>query len=308
MNGPSLSRRTLLKLGIATAGLCATGAAALSSWDTTDLDCVEREILIPDLPRNFDHYRIGFLSDIHLGVCIPETLVIGAVDYLRKSAVDLVLLGGDYVWIPEDSSTRALSLHRNRSFEGVSQDDLPEAVFSSVGKMLSGLEAKDGLLSVMGNHDRWVSPKLCKRMLSDSKVELLSNSLWRISRGEEFLTVIGCEDYWTAIPRLPELPERTSGTEARVLLAHNPDFFSYVLDRTDVELDLCLAGHTHGGQIKLPGVGALKYNIRDLRFCEGLFQHPRGTAVYVTRGVGVVELPFRVNCPPEVTLLTLRRA
>ncbi len=92
-----------------------------------------------------------------------------------------------------------------------------------------------------------------------------------------------------------------------ILLTHNPDFSSFVLHDKNIKFNLSLSGHTHGGQIKLPIVGALGYNISDLRYKEGLVDYQE-TKLYTSRGLGYVELPIRINCPPEVTIITLRKS
>ena len=136
-------------------------------------------------------------------------------------------------------------------------------------------------------------------------IEILVNDVRQIRRGTSKITLVGVDDYWTGFPSVPLEATKTSPQDVRVLISHNPDYASAILERTEIEFDIALCGHTHGGQIKLPLVGAPHYNVKDLRFKEGLYVHPRGL-VYTTRGLGMVELPWRINCPPEVTVLELR--
>ena len=89
---------------------------------------------------------------------------------------------------------------------------------------------------------------------------------------------------------------------------HNPDFTSLIHTRGVSSFDLALSGHTHGGQVCIPALGAISYNINDLRLGEGLFTFPDGSQSYTSRGIGVVEFPYRINCPPEVTVLQLTKA
>ena len=134
---------------------------------------------------------------------------------------------------------------------------------------------------------------------------MLINRSVTFKRNLETFRIIGTDDYWTGIPRFAAAPKRES--ENRVLISHNPDYVSFLLENTACEFDLALSGHTHGGQIKLPIIGALGYNVTDARFGEGLVHHKRGE-VFTTRGLGVVEIPVRINCPPEVSILTLTHA
>lgn len=143
--------------------------------------------------------------------------------------------------------------------------------------------------------------------MSKAGIQVLLNTVFPVERQGKRLLVLGSDDYWTGIPSTSAMPDKKEPGQVRIVLSHNPDYLSHLLEKTRFEFDLGLSGHTHGGQIKLPLIGALHYNIKDQRFAEGLFSHPRAVT-YTSRGIGVVGLPIRINCPPEVNVFTLKRA
>ena len=303
MNSP-ISRRDFLRSGaaiVALAGLCGTRAALAA--DSSQVALRTETVRLPGLPRSFEGFRIGLLTDPHLGPWVRHELVEAGVRLLNSEHVDLALLGGDFIGIPDAFPRKFLPYTPNHTFSNIARPGLPEAIYAHVADLLGGLKAAHGPYAVYGNHDNWVEPDLCAAKLGRKRIRVLKNEQVILQRGADELLLVGCDDYWTGTPRFPKLGKSNS-RQARVLLTHNPDYVSYLLESTQAEFDLALCGHTHGGQIRLPGIGALHYNIEDTRFGEGLVVHPRGH-VYTSRGIGVVALPFRLNCPPEVNVLML---
>ena len=300
-----ISRRSFLKLGVAGFAL-GYGAYALQDLDTDNIQIDRVDIISPTLPKSFDGYRIGFLTDLHLGGWVPHELIERAVALVNDAGVDLLLLGGDYIWVPDSFSPVGLDTLRNKRFLSKEPNAMAHEIFRDVAQMLRLAKADDGKFAVLGNHDRWSSGDAYLEQFPKEDISLLQNSVGIIRRGPDQLRIIGTEDLWTGVPHLPRMGEPET-REFRILLTHNPDYASYTLDRTPFHFDLALSGHTHGGQVKLPLVGTFHYNVEDLRFREGLVHYKR-SQVYTSRGIGVVEFPFRINCPPEVTVLTLRSA
>jgi len=288
--------------------MSAAGAAVGSyGLNTFDVELTTTPILIPHLPQPFHGYRIGLLSDAHLGVYIPDDYVAHTFALLGSAGVDLLLLGGDFVWLQQSFLSRWYGATlRNPHYSGTPSADLADRIFESFASMAATVPAPDGCFAVYGNHDKYVEPRLCARALTRHHISLLVNQHATIQRGESTLTLFGTDDFWTGIPRVT-VPKRKAPSDVRIMLTHNPDFAALILQHSEYEFDLYLCGHTHGGQIRLPGVGALHYNIEDPRFAAGLVQHPRGQ-VFTTRGTGVVEVPWRYNCRPEVSILELRPA
>ena len=306
---PKFSRRAFLTGALLGGGAIGASTAAFKTTAITTeaIEHVELLVAIPNLPHEFEGYRIGFLTDIHLGPFLSDNIVEMAVGLLLKNPVDLLLLGGDHLLIPESFVSKCFWVSRNQQFEALKPEVLTTRIYKRLGELLAPLKPPDGVFSVLGNHDGWHSPHACIELMGKAGVITLVNNVHRIKRGLSTLSVIGVDDFWTGIPAFPklDLPERDK--EVRVLLSHNPDYVGKIFQDKKNQFQLALCGHTHGGQIKLPGMGALLYNVQDERFSEGLYQD-ENVAVYTSRGIGVVEIPHRINCPPETTVFTLERA
>ncbi len=235
--------------------------------------------------NNFAGYRIGYISDIHLsGATTPKFLE----DALKQIKCDLLILGGDYTWIPEKDGRRFFHW-RTDEFKSTNWNDIPLVLHTKLLEILEAYAPRDGILAIMGNHDRRFGDNLCIDTLTRSqKIRFLVNESVTLKNG---LTVVGVDDYLTGFPKLPPSIDQS------ILVAHNPDYFS---DLPEISKFLfCLSGHTHGGQIQAPLIGPLALNIVDTKFIEGWVNH-KGSKVLVSRGLGTVGLPLRINCPPEV--------
>lgn len=297
----NLSRREFLLgsgLGLA--------AMAASSQTTTYQGLVEtHELAFEDLPLNFEGYRIGIISDVHLGEWLPSDWVSSCLSALLNQKPDLLVLLGDFVLVPDTAVRELFSMFAHSEFGASNRWQLITKVYSRLAELFSGLQVPDGTVAVYGNHDHWISSRKTQDFANSSKVNLLVNRETRIRRGESSLRVYGTDDYWTGWPKSPAF--NPDNDEFRIIISHNPDFVSEILGNRGEIFDLALCGHTHGGQIKLPLIGALKLNIQDSRFISGLARVGRST-VYTSRGIGVVGIPIRLNCPPEVSLIVLKRA
>jgi len=301
-----LTRRNFLRSSVGTAvgvaTLCITGEALAGEYNTEALEKVRINIPIPKLAKAFQNYKIGFLSDLHVGPWVPDEWITRAVNSVMEDKPDLILLGGDYIWVPDDPDWKIWGIVRNNLLDGVSKEGAPRIVFSKTRDLLAGLIAPDGVFGILGNHDNWVDPVECKLQLHRDGINLLINEETEIRRGNATLTVYGTDDYLTGVPRFPK---NNSGADAvRILLTHNPDAVGWSLSKSLYDFDLALSGHTHGGQVKSKLLGAVTYNVEDQRFREGLVKID-GRYVYTTRGVGLVEVPYRLNCAPEVTVFSL---
>ena len=303
----NISRRQfILGGGIAAAGVAIAGSTLISHENTEEIEFAEIPITISSLPKEFDHYRIGFLSDIHLGRCMSEDFVESCFRTIATAQIDIMILGGDYVWIPESPVALAVARNRSSLLKNLSPADLNHRAFSWLTSLCDSLKIPDGVIAVLGNHDRWTHPTAAVEAFHNSKINLLRNSDAVVTRGNSILRVVGVEDYLTGFPMVPTLPDRRE-KEARVLISHNPD---YVSDNGATGFELVLCGHTHGGQIRIPWLGkygALVVNAADKRFLAGAVQLGDST-VYTSRGVGVVEIPYRINCRPEINVFMLKSA
>jgi uncharacterized protein len=252
------------------------------------MEIIDRTIPITNLPASFHGFRMVLLSDIHLDEYTEPFFLDHIVKRVNAFKPDLVLLNGDYV------------THGSLSF-----------LFSQhapyrCAEILSGLTAPQ-VYAVLGNHDISFGGDVVRRALAQFRIPVLINSYVPIERSGGRLWLCGLEDPGTSSPD-PNLaiPEKPDGPV--ILMSHEPDYADVIARHPRGPLvDLMLAGHTHGGQIRLPLLGALILPPMGQKYVHGHFQINR-MQLYVNRGIGTVGLPFRLNCPPEVTVMTLQPA
>ncbi len=159
--------------------------------------------------------------------------------------------------------------------------------------------------AVLGNHDALVSAPAVIDALLTHGIPVLTNSSVPLERDGRRLWLAGMQDALEQRPDLlTALPAgRNPDKEPLILLAHEPDFADRVLGQ---QIDLVLSGHTHGGQIRIPFLPPLLLPEMGTKYVEGLFRLRDGTQLYVNRGIGAVNLPFRFRCPPEISVMTLQ--
>jgi predicted MPP superfamily phosphohydrolase len=234
------------------------------------------ELRLPRLPAQLDGLRVGHLSDLHLGFREAEENLAWALEQLRREAPELVALTGDYV-----------------SF----QHAIPD-----IAALLRGLSAPLGVYAVPGNHDYWEGVDDVRNALALCGIPLLVNEHRRLSwRGAE-LWLVGLDDVWDGSVNAPRALRGVPRDACKLLLAHSPD---YADEAARHGFDAQLSGHTHGGHIRLPLLGPLGLPRFGRRYVLGRLQ-AGGMALYVSRGLAGP--PLRFLCPPEATLITLRRA
>ena len=236
----------------------------------------ELEFHFASLPRDFDGYRVLFLSDLH--VCHSADALAAAILLIAGVGYDLAVLGGDY----QNWGWPA-------AFEAV--DHMRE--------LLSSLTPADGVVGVLGNHDTHdLLPPL-----EALGVRMLVNESMALSRNGQSIHLIGCDDVGTFYDHGAQLALHQGGG-FRIALVHSPDFAEQA---AAAGCAFYLAGHTHGGQICLPGgrpvVTALDRNHQLARGAWRL----HGMQGYTSTGLGSGRPAVRFNCPPEVALITLRR-
>jgi predicted MPP superfamily phosphohydrolase len=262
-------------------GAAAGAAAALTyrllteRWEVT----VTRATFgVRNLPTDLEGLTLAHLTDFHCGPLVPKEFVEDVVRRTNLLKPDLVVLTGDYV--DEDMT------------------NLTECA-AALGKLAAPL----GVYAVLGNHDYEVGAEEVAQALAAQGMNLLRNARTALGRGERKLWLVGLDD--TAGHR-EEFRETLAGIPADepiVMLSHSPD----LLNRSaDVGVELILSGHTHGGQVRLPGIGAPHApSMVTTRFAVSHVRR-RHTRLYVGRGVGMTVLPVRLNCPPEIGLFTLQ--
>ena len=279
-----LSRRTFCKLllggGLATA-LAAPPAslAYVLLGEPWWLEVTHLDIPVFGLPPILDGLTIAHLSDFHHSAVVPLEYVRRAVDTANSLDADLMLLTGDYV-------TRSAGYIAPAAAE------------------LGRLHAPRGVYATLGNHDHWVDGPAVAAALSSVGVRVLRNRSHPITGSDDSVWLVGVDDIWVDADDLPAALADVPPHAPRILLIHNADF----MERPDVQaqrFDLVLAGHTHGGQVRLPGLGALVVPSRyGQKYAGGLVSLPN-TPVYVSRGIGLIAPPVRFLCRPEIALIRL---
>lgn len=306
-----LSRRTFITGAVCgAAASAATGAVYLdlaTSTLTGDITVEEITLTLPGLSPEFDGYKIAFLTDIHLGIWLPSEWIVSALDLISSKNPDILALGGDYILLKDDPLLAPLKISRNSSFDNLPLKQAAAAIYREVASIISRYSFRDGTVGITGNHDHWLYFPVFASIFSEfSGIKLLINQTHTVNRKGKELCFFGVDDYLTGIPTWmpPRVPDAHGCT--RVLLSHNPDYVSALLRAGRADFDVALCGHTHGGQVRLPGFGPLALQIEDPRLGGGLVRTGSDQYVYTSRGLGLVGLPFRFNCPPEVTVVTLR--
>jgi predicted MPP superfamily phosphohydrolase len=268
-----MTRRDFLRsaTAISVGALAGVGAYGVA-YERHHLSLIVRDIPVRGLPPALDGLRIGMITDVHHSAVVSADAVTRAVMVLKEAAPDIVVLGGDYISFFD------------RSYVG------------SVAELLAPLAgAPHGAFAVLGNHDdeREVPPALAARgftVLKDQRTSL-------VIKGER-LDMAGIR-FWTRTPReIAGVLNGTGGTT--ILLAHDP---RRLTEAAALDVQLVLSGHTHGGQVIVPAVGAVAG--RKFPVLAG-YATRDNTSIFVSRGVGTVYVPIRINCPPDVAVLTLR--
>ena len=253
------------------------GLARLGRRNALAPALVEVELSFAGLPAAFDGYRVLHLSDTHLDA-LPELAPVAArlVDGL---AVDLLALTGDI-------------LARRRA--------APETAVAPLCRVLAGVSARDGRLAVLGNHD----PAAMADALEGAGFTVLLNRSVAISRGGERLVVTGLDDVHSVYTAAAQAALDAAEPGFRIALVHSAEMADHA-GAAGVALYLC--GHTHGGQICLPGGRPLITQLKRCRHgARGLWRDGAMLG-YTSRGLGITGPALRFNCPSEMTLLTLRR-
>ncbi len=253
-----------------------------------EIEIVPRTITLANLPTPFHGYRIAQISDIHLDEFTEPFFLEHIVKKINALNPDLVLLTGDF--ITHGSLTFAAGGH----------------AIHRCAEILTTLTAPQRY-AILGNHDVAFNAQVVTRALTARGTPVLVNQYVPIERNGGRFWLAGVDDPGTSHPDLDlAIPAKPDGPV--LLMAHEPDFADDVTAHPRGSLvDLMLAGHSHGGQIQLPFIGPLILPPLGKKYPEGLYQFNR-MQLYVNRGIGTVGLPFRLNCPPEITLVTLQSA
>jgi predicted MPP superfamily phosphohydrolase len=237
------------------------------------------------LPEVFHGFRIAQLSDIHFGPYMSQPELERSVRLAREFQPDLVVLTGDFVSHPFNQRNGVAGARNAEPCADVF------ALWKEVPK-----------IAVLGNHDHWNNAEIVAGALSDRGIRMLRNQSHVIERESQKLWIAGIDDALEGKADLKRTLADVPAQDATILLAHEPDFADYAARSP---IDLQLSGHSHGGQVRIPGIGPIVLPAMARKYHTGLNRVGR-MQVYTSCGLGVINPPVRLNCPPEVTLITLQ--
>ena len=270
-----VTRRDFLRsaTAISVGALAGVGAYGVA-YERHQIERITRDVPVRGLPTALDGLRIGMITDVHHSSVVSAEYVTRAVMLLKETAPDIVVLGGDYI------------TNFDRSYIG------------PVAELLAPLaNAPQGSFAVLGNHD---DEKEVPAMLTSRGFSVLKNQRTSLIIKGERLDLAGIR-FWTRTPReIAGVLNGTGGTT--ILLAHDP---RRLVEAAALDVQLVLSGHTHGGQVIVPGVGPVAR--RRFPVLSG-YATRDNTSIFVSRGVGTVFVPVRINCPPDIAILTLKTA
>jgi predicted MPP superfamily phosphohydrolase len=275
-----LTRRNFLWVAAGSAAGLALYAGEISRHE---LEVVNLTIHLPRLPDPFAGIKIVQISDFHFEEYTEPAFLERVVRRVNEAAPDLVVLTGDFV------STRPLP----KRF-GI-------RLAYHCAELLSQIQCPLRY-AILGNHDALVGAHGVIDALRTHGIPVLINSHVPIERDGRRLWLAGVRDVLQERPDLDAALPSGNGSEPVILLAHEPDFADHAVGR---KVDLILSGHTHGGQVVLPFVPPLLLPLMGRKYVHGHFRLSDGMQLYVNRGIGAVTLPFRLRCPPEITVITL---
>lgn len=247
---------------------------------------IRKQIALRRWPSRLDGFTIAVLSDFHYDPYFSVHPIRAAVDIVNGLRPDLIALTGDFVSAP---------LFGDRAKGAASAEPCAQ--------LLRKLKAPRGLWAVLGNHDAYTDPARVTDVLHAVGIPVLANQSAPIEKDGTRFWLSGVSDVLEGTADLPSTLHRVPSNEAVVLLAHEPDYADFVASSP---VDLQISGHTHGGQVRVPFLPPLYLPALAKRYVWGQYQI-RDLTLYTNAGIGTVQIPVRLNCPPEITHITLTR-
>jgi predicted MPP superfamily phosphohydrolase len=261
-----------------TAGAIANWLSRLPGNEVLKIRTQEKELAMPRLNPAHDGLRIAHLTDLHMSGRITRAFFEHVVDEVNAAEPDIIAVTGDLV-------------------EG---DQFLDWIPSTLGR----LRAPHGVWYVRGNHDRRATQAKLKAALATAGLIHVGDTCREIQVHDAPLIIAGNELPWfkPAADLANCSTNDASGRPTRLLLAHSPDQFRWEREN---DIDLMLAGHLHGGQVRLPLLGAITSpSLYGVRYVAGVFT-VGNTVLHASRGISSLT-PLRYNCPPEIAVLVLR--
>lgn len=279
-----VSRRRFFGLSAALGAAVLVGDSVLLEPNRPQL--VRQELGLSRWPAALDGYKIAVLSDFHYDPVFSVHPLQAAIPIVNGVKPDLIALTGDFVTEPSVGSRR-------------------KAAYAAepCASLLRQMTAPHGLWAIMGNHDAVTDPKLVTSILRSTGIQVLDNQSMPIEHAGARFWLSGVDDVLKGNSDLSATLTKVPKGEPTVLLAHEPDYADFV---ARYPVDLQLSGHSHGGQVRLPFLPPLYEPELARKYVAGLFRIGPLT-LYTNRGLGTIGLPIRFDCPPEITLITMRK-
>jgi predicted MPP superfamily phosphohydrolase len=249
----------------------------VEAWD---YELTETLVRVRGLPERFEGFRIAQVSDVHHGRLVPIEEVRKVVELANSVRADMIALTGDYT----------TSLRR---------------YVEPCAEALAELRAPEGVWAVLGNHDHNTDGPLTRQALGRRGIEVLTNENTSLRRGADVLQLAGADDWGWGKADFARTVRGLDASRPTLMLSHEP----MALDVPETRgVSLILSGHTHGGQVSLPVIGApVAYVWKHLKYLRGMYES-EGTQLYVSRGTGMIGVPVRIGARPEVAVLRLQKS
>lgn len=281
-------------MGAVVAGALLAWVAFVQEPQITTLTTIRVES--PAWPENAAPLRIVFLSDIHVdGIHTTEDRVRGIAEAVTLMAPDVILLGGDYIGGLGTQSQYRWTSRPRRGAPDVRRD---EAAIRALGR----LRARYGAFAVMGNHDCWWDCTRMREIFAEVGIEVLSNSATEVERGGGAFWIVGLADRQTETPDFAAAIAEVPDGATMLALMHSPHLFDYPENHFPIQF----TGHTHGGQVRFPIIGAPLRLSRHTELARSGVMIEHGRVLVVSRGLGEVGLPVRFGAPPQIMLIEIR--
>jgi predicted MPP superfamily phosphohydrolase len=231
------------------------------------------------LPVHFSGLRVVQFSDVHLGDFYSLTQLSKAVSHINQLKPDLIFFTGDLY---------------DAQHGIASEDCIP---------VLAKLKATYGKWAVLGNHDYLSGVQKIINLMHKSGFTVLKNNSQQIVLQGNHINILGLDDWLRGKPNLPKALRGLDPADFTISLVHEPDYADIAVN---FPIDLQVSGHSHGGQVRIPGIGAMITTKKGRKYVQGLYQlQGSRLQVYANSGLGMTFLPIRFYCRPEVTLFTL---
>jgi uncharacterized protein len=281
----SISRRKFLKLSaggvIGLGASTVAGGVYVTKIEPEALDITHLDVALPNLGKAFDRMTLVQIGDLHFGDWMTPERMQNVTQQVNALQPDIIAITGDFV-------------------SGGNPQSAVEAA-----RAVSKLVARERVFAILGNHDYWMDRAIpVRNALADTtNIFLMRNMRAAIERGGQTLYMAGIDDVWEHHQKPDDALNGIPDGSAVIALVHEPDFADELAKRRQVGLQL--SGHSHGGQVRLPGIGALALPWLGQKYDMGHYAVD-GMALYVNRGLGMIRPFVRFNCRPEITHITLR--